>query len=80
MIVSESVYLNDIFSLLKAEYLFSDGIVRVFTQNEARVADPDKQKAFEDMVASAAIPTQQADIKEENLASKEALFNPGNIT
>nr|KAG5698282.1 hypothetical protein BaRGS_016984 [Batillaria attramentaria] len=41
------------------------------------MASAEDQKAFEDLVASSAIPTQLGDINKEDLPGPEALLNPG---
>lgn len=56
----------------------SDGVVRVFTEVEDRWASPEDLKAYDDMVASQALPSQQVgDIKKSDLAGTEALNAPG---
>ncbi|KAK7485283.1 hypothetical protein BaRGS_00023534 [Batillaria attramentaria] len=55
----------------------SDGVMRVFTTSSDRMASAEDQKAFEDLVASSAIPTQLGDINKEDLPGPEALLNPG---
>lgn len=56
---------------------FSDGVIRVFTAAPERMASPDQQKAFEELVASSTIASQVGDINKEDLPGPEALFNPG---
>lgn len=55
----------------------SDGVIRVFTAAPERMASPDQQKAFEELVASSTIASQVGDINKEDLPGPEALFNPG---
>ena len=43
------------------------------------MASEEDQKAFEDLVASTAIPTQLGDINKDDLPGPEALVNPGEI-
>ncbi|TCD70923.1 hypothetical protein EIP91_000829 [Steccherinum ochraceum] len=56
----------------------SDGVVRVFSASEDRWAPADSIKAFEDQVASTALPAQQVgDVKKSDLPGVEALSQPG---
>ncbi|SCV69419.1 BQ2448_2439 [Microbotryum intermedium] len=56
----------------------SDGLVRVFTRNEQRVADAETLKSFDDAVSKAAVNSSQiGDIKKDNLPGLEALSSPG---
>jgi phospholipase A-2-activating protein len=56
----------------------SDGIVRVFSESEERWASPQELKAFDDLVASQALPSQQVgDVKKSDLPGLEALNIPG---
>ncbi|KAF8274866.1 phospholipase A-2-activating protein [Lactarius quietus] len=56
----------------------SDGVVRVFSEAEERWASPEDLKAFDDLVASQALPSQQVgDIKKSDLPGPEALGVPG---
>eukprot|EP00794_Sanderia_malayensis_P016237 gene16236-17875_t len=60
----------------------SDGIARIFTCAEERVAPLDILKVFEDEVANQAIPAAAnvdlGEIKKDELPGPEALLNPGN--
>ncbi|KAI9446298.1 WD40-repeat-containing domain protein [Lactarius indigo] len=52
----------------------SDGVVRIFSEAEERWASPEDLKAFDDLVASQALPAQQiGDIKKSDLPGPEAL-------
>jgi hypothetical protein len=56
----------------------SDGIVRIFSEAEERWASPQELKAFDDMVAGQALPSQQVgDVKKSDLPGPEALNIPG---
>ncbi|KAH9996848.1 phospholipase A-2-activating protein [Russula vinacea] len=56
----------------------SDGIVRIFSEAEERWASPEDLKAFDDLVASQALPAQQVgDVKKSDLPGPEALGIPG---
>ncbi|KAJ7334356.1 hypothetical protein OS493_014667 [Desmophyllum pertusum] len=60
----------------------SDGIARVFTASEERVASEEELKLFDAEVASHAIPAEAAsgqlgDVKLEDLPGPEALLRPG---
>ncbi|KDE02794.1 hypothetical protein MVLG_06686 [Microbotryum lychnidis-dioicae p1A1 Lamole] len=56
----------------------SDGLVRVFTRNEERVADAETLKSFDDAVSKAAVNSSQiGDIEKDNLPGLEALGSPG---
>ncbi|OAX34542.1 phospholipase A-2-activating protein [Rhizopogon vinicolor AM-OR11-026] len=56
----------------------SDGVVRVFTESEDRWASTEELKAFEDQVASQALPAQQVgDVKKSDLPGPDALLQPG---
>ncbi|KAF9059086.1 WD40-repeat-containing domain protein [Rhodocollybia butyracea] len=56
----------------------SDGIIRVFSESEERWASPQELQAYEDLVASQALPSQElGDIKKNDLPGPEALNAPG---
>lgn len=56
----------------------SDGIVRVFSESQDRWASAAELGAFEDLIASQAIPSQQVgDVKKSDLPSPDALLHPG---
>ncbi|KAI0302198.1 WD40-repeat-containing domain protein [Russula brevipes] len=56
----------------------SDGVVRVFSEVEERWTSPQELKAFDDLVASQALPSQQVgDVKKSDLPGPEALSIPG---
>ena len=56
----------------------SDGVVRIFSEVEERWASPEDLKAFDDLVASQALPAQQVgDVKKSDLPGPEALDVPG---
>lgn len=56
----------------------SDAVVRVFTRDAERMAVPEAQKQFDELLASQAIPSNQlGDINKEKLAGPEALQQPG---
>jgi phospholipase A-2-activating protein len=56
----------------------SDGVVRIFSEAEERWASPEDLKAFDELVASQALPAQQVgDIKKSDLPGPEALGEPG---
>lgn len=56
----------------------SDGVVRVFSESQDRWASAEELKAFEDQVASQALPAHQVgDIKKSDLPGPDALLNPG---
>lgn len=56
----------------------SDGVVRIFSEAEERWASPQDLKAFDDLVASQALPAQQVgDVKKSDLPGPEALSIPG---
>lgn len=58
----------------------SDGVVRVFSASEDRWAPADKIKAYEDQVASTALPAQQVgDVKKSDLPGLDALAQPGEL-
>ena len=57
----------------------SDGVIRVFTSQSSRMADEGCQTAFEEEVASSAIPTQIGDLKRDQIPGPEVLFNPGQM-
>ena len=52
-------------------------MIRVFTQSEERTAPEDVIAAYDEGVASSAIPGQIGDVKVDSLPGVEALFNPG---
>ncbi|XP_066536882.1 phospholipase A-2-activating protein [Hoplias malabaricus] len=59
----------------------SDGIIRVFTESEERVASPQDLQAFEDELSKATIDPKTGDlgdIKIEDLPGREHLNEPGN--
>ena len=56
----------------------SDGVVRIFSESEERWASTEDLKAFDDQVASQALPSQQVgDVKKSDLPGTEALSEPG---
>ncbi|KAE9398980.1 WD40 repeat-like protein [Gymnopus androsaceus JB14] len=56
----------------------SDGVIRVFSEAEERWASSEELKAYDDMVASQALPSQQVgDVKKSDLPGPEALNVPG---
>lgn len=56
----------------------SDGVVRVFSAQEGHWAPADQLKAYDDLVASQALPAQQVgDVKKSDLPGPEALVEPG---
>jgi phospholipase A-2-activating protein len=56
----------------------SDGVVRVFSEVEERWTSPQELKAFDDLVASQALPSQQVgDVRKSDLPGPEALSIPG---
>lgn len=56
----------------------SDGKVRIFSAIEARWAPAQELKAYDDLVASTALPVQQVgDVKKSDLPGPEALAQPG---
>ncbi|KAI8374947.1 WD40-repeat-containing domain protein [Choanephora cucurbitarum] len=56
----------------------SDAMVRTFTRNQDRTATEDMLKAFEELLASQAIPSNQiGDINKDKLPGPEALASPG---
>ncbi|KAH9952086.1 phospholipase A-2-activating protein [Amylocystis lapponica] len=56
----------------------SDGVVRIFSSAEQRWAPADQLKAFEEQVASQALPMQQiGDVKKSDLPGMEVLSQPG---
>lgn len=56
----------------------SDGVVRVFSSSEGRWAPADQIQAYEQQVASTALPAQQVgDVKKSDLPGPEALSQPG---
>lgn len=56
----------------------SDGVVRVFSASEDRWAPADSIKAYDDQVASTALPAQQVgDVKKSDLPGVEALSQSG---
>ena len=58
-------------------FLYSDGVIRVFTNNPDRMASAEDIKAFEEQVSASEIPTQVGDIDCDKLPGDEALFEPG---
>lgn len=65
---------NILFSTL---FFLSNGTIYVFTQSPERAADPEAQKAFDEMVSQSSIPTQIGDLKTEDIPDAKALYNPG---
>jgi phospholipase A-2-activating protein len=56
----------------------SDGIVRVFSASEERWASEEELKAYDDKVATQALPAQQVgDVKKNDLPGLGALTIPG---
>jgi phospholipase A-2-activating protein len=56
----------------------SDGVVRIFSEVEERWAPPEELKAFDDLVASQALPAQQVgDVNKSDLPGPQALSTPG---
>lgn len=56
----------------------SDGVVRVFSDSESRWASRGDLKAYEEKVASQALPAQQVgDVKKSDLPGPEVLTKPG---
>jgi len=56
----------------------SDGIMRIFSEAEERWAPSQELKAFDDLVANQALPSQQiGDVKKSDLPGLEALNIPG---
>lgn len=56
----------------------SDGIVRVFSESQDRWASAAELGAFEDLIASQALPSQQVgDVKKTDLPGPDALLHPG---
>lgn len=56
----------------------SDGIVRAFSKHDDRWASVEALKAYEDALASQALPSQQVgDINKEQLEGPEGLNAPG---
>lgn len=56
----------------------SDGVVRIFSASEDRWAPGEQLKAYDDQVASQALPTQEVgDIKKSDLPGLDALMQPG---
>ncbi|KAG1759979.1 WD40-repeat-containing domain protein [Suillus occidentalis] len=56
----------------------SDGIVRVFSESQDRWASATELGAFEDLIASQAISSQQVgDVKKSDLPGPDALLHPG---
>lgn len=56
----------------------SDGIVRIFSEAEERWASAEDLKAYDDLVASQALPAQQiGDVNKSDLPGPEALSTPG---
>lgn len=59
----------------------SDGFVRIFSASEERWAPAADLKAYDDLVASTAVPAQQVgDVKKSDLPGEEALLQPGTST
>ena len=58
----------------------SDGVVRVFSEQEERWASAEVLKNYEDTLSSQALPSQQVgDINKEQLEGPEALNIPGEL-
>jgi phospholipase A-2-activating protein len=56
----------------------SDGIVRVFSKSEDRWASASDLKAYDDQIASQALPSQLVgDVKKSDLPGPEVLTAPG---
>lgn len=55
----------------------SDGVVRIFTQDPSRVAEPQVISEYQESVAKSSIPAQIGDIKTEELPGPDALHIPG---
>lgn len=56
----------------------SDSVVRVFTRDTERMAVPEAQKEFDDLLANQAIPSNQlGDVNKDKLPGPEALQQPG---
>jgi phospholipase A-2-activating protein len=56
----------------------SDNVVRIFSEAEERWASPEDLKAYDDLVASQALPAQQiGDVNKSDLPGPEALSIPG---
>lgn len=56
----------------------SDSVVRVFTREAERMAVPEAQKEYDDLLANQSIPSNQlGDISKEKLCGPEALQQPG---
>lgn len=64
-------------------FLFSDGIIRVFTESQERTASAEELQAFEDELSQATIDPKTGDlgdIKIEDLPGKEHLSEPGELS
>ncbi|KZT71268.1 phospholipase A-2-activating protein [Daedalea quercina L-15889] len=56
----------------------SDGVVRIFSHDESRQLSGEELKAYDEQVASQALPAQQVgDVKKSDLPGVEALSTPG---
>lgn len=56
----------------------SDSVVRVFTRDSERMAVPEAQKEFDDLLANQSIPSNQlGDVEKDKLSGPEALQQPG---
>lgn len=56
----------------------SDAIVRIFSADESRQLPSEELKAYDEQVASQALPAQQVgDVKKSDLPGLEALSTPG---
>jgi hypothetical protein len=53
----------------------SDGVVRIFTESQDRVASAEDLKAFDDKVAAQTVPAQT--LERLNLSDEESLNTPG---
>lgn len=58
----------------------SDGVVRIFSASEERWASAGQIEAYDQQVASTALPAQQVgDVKKSDLPGLEALSQPGSL-
>lgn len=75
-----SKHLFNILIIFVLDLLHSDGIIRVFTESEERVASAQDLQAFEDELSKATIDPKTGDlgdIKIDELPGKEHLNEPG---
>ena len=56
---------------------FSDGVIRVFSNAPERTAEEKYLHEFEEQVSASKIPMQVGDMKTEDMATPEALQQPG---